>query len=116
MALMGIAKFERFFRLAAGLDVDKSDLRRYSDFVNGKIYDLLLRGQYSLLPWHMLTYDTRLGGYVVDLDRDKLENAPSYASTESPNWSDRSFTDRIDQYWRNHRTAGLASDETWIPK
>jgi hypothetical protein len=28
---MGIAKFERFFRLAAGLDVDKSDLRRYGD-------------------------------------------------------------------------------------
>lgn len=45
MALMAIAKFERFFRLAADLDVDKSDLRRYSDFVNGKIYDLLLRGQ-----------------------------------------------------------------------
>src|ERR1700730_7693273 len=37
MALMGIAKFERFFRLAAGLDVDKSDLKRYSDFVNQKI-------------------------------------------------------------------------------
>ena len=45
MPLMGIAKFERFFRLAAGLDVDKSDLKRYSDFVNGKIHDLLLRGQ-----------------------------------------------------------------------
>src|SRR4030081_3577849 len=68
--------------------------------------------KYNPLPWHRLTYDTRLGGYVVDLDRDKLENAPSYASTESPNWSDRSFTDRIDQYWRNDRTAGLASDET----
>ena len=45
MSLMGIAKFERFFRLSAGLDVDKADLKRYSDFVNGKIYDLLLRGQ-----------------------------------------------------------------------
>src|SRR5690348_6293007 len=45
VALMGIDKFERFFRVAAGLDVDKSDLKRYSDFVNGKIYDLLLRGQ-----------------------------------------------------------------------
>jgi Domain of unknown function (DUF1931) len=45
MSLMGIAKFERYFRLAAGLDVDKSDLKRYSDFVNGKIYDLLSRGQ-----------------------------------------------------------------------
>jgi Domain of unknown function (DUF1931) len=45
MPIMGVAKFERFFRVAAGLDVDKADLRRYSDFVNHKIYDLLLRGQ-----------------------------------------------------------------------
>jgi uncharacterized protein DUF1931 len=45
MSAMSIAKFERFFRVTAGLDVDKSDLKRYSDFVNQKIYDLLLRGQ-----------------------------------------------------------------------
>jgi len=42
---MGIATFERFFRRAAGLDVDKQDLKRYSDFINHKIYDLLLRAQ-----------------------------------------------------------------------
>ena len=45
MEVMAIAKFERFFRLAASLDVDKSDLKRYGDFVNDKIYDLLLRAQ-----------------------------------------------------------------------
>jgi Domain of unknown function (DUF1931) len=43
--VMGIAQFERFFRVAASLDVDKQDLKRYSDFINHKIYDLLLRGQ-----------------------------------------------------------------------
>lgn len=43
MELFGIAKFERFFRLAASLDVDKDDLRRFDEFVNDKIYDLLLR-------------------------------------------------------------------------
>jgi hypothetical protein len=42
---MGVAKFERFFRVAAGLDVDKSDLKRFSDFVNRQVYDLLIRGQ-----------------------------------------------------------------------
>jgi hypothetical protein len=41
----GIPKLERFFRLTAQLDVDKSDLQRYTDFVNEKIYDLLLRGE-----------------------------------------------------------------------
>jgi hypothetical protein len=42
--VMSINKFERFFRVAAGLDVDKKDLKRYSDFVNQKTYDLLIRG------------------------------------------------------------------------
>jgi hypothetical protein len=44
MAVTGIARFERFFRVVASLDVDKSDLRRFDEFVNQKIYDLLLRG------------------------------------------------------------------------
>jgi hypothetical protein len=45
MALMSIPRFERFFRLAASLDVDKADLNRYDEFVNHEIYDLLLRAQ-----------------------------------------------------------------------
>ena len=43
--VMGVAKFERLFRTAARLNVDKQDLRRYSDFINQKVYDLLLRGE-----------------------------------------------------------------------
>jgi Domain of unknown function (DUF1931) len=45
MVLMAVSRFERFFRSAAGVDVDKDDLRRYSDFVNDKVYDLLVIGQ-----------------------------------------------------------------------
>jgi hypothetical protein len=45
MAVMNIPKIEHFFRSAASLDVDKEDLRRYDEFVNHKIYDLLLLGQ-----------------------------------------------------------------------
>ena len=43
--VMSVAKLERFFRVAAGLDVDKQDLKRYSDFINQKVYDLLLRAE-----------------------------------------------------------------------
>jgi hypothetical protein len=43
--VMSVAKFERFFRIAAGLDVDKQDLKRYSDFINHKVYDLLVRAE-----------------------------------------------------------------------
>jgi hypothetical protein len=41
----GVPKFEKFFREAADLDIDKSDIKRYEDFVHRKIYDLLLRAQ-----------------------------------------------------------------------
>jgi hypothetical protein len=44
MELFGIARFERLFRLAASIDIDKDDLRRFDDFINDKLYDLLLRG------------------------------------------------------------------------
>ncbi|MCW2506553.1 MAG: hypothetical protein JWO79_4837 [Actinomycetia bacterium] len=42
---VAIARFERFFRSAAGLDVDKSDLNRYDEFVNDKVSDLLIRAE-----------------------------------------------------------------------
>jgi hypothetical protein len=42
---MGIAQFERFFRSVASLDIDKSDLDRYREFISQNIYDLLLMGQ-----------------------------------------------------------------------
>jgi hypothetical protein len=45
MTVMSVAKFERFFRETASLDVDKDDLRRYDDFINDKVRDLLIRGQ-----------------------------------------------------------------------
>jgi hypothetical protein len=45
MSVMAVPKFERFFRVAASLDVDKSDIKRYSDFVTEKLHDLLLMGE-----------------------------------------------------------------------
>ncbi len=45
MSVTGVSRFERFFRVAAGLDVDKDDLKRYGDFVHAKLYDLLLMAQ-----------------------------------------------------------------------
>ncbi|WP_236652063.1 DUF1931 family protein [Streptacidiphilus neutrinimicus] len=45
MTVMSIARFERFFRAAAGLNVHKNDLKRYSDFVDAKLYDLLIVAQ-----------------------------------------------------------------------
>ncbi|MFO1070724.1 MAG: PRC-barrel domain-containing protein [Geminicoccaceae bacterium] len=54
---------------------------------------------YHPLPWKALKYDTGLGGYVVDVDRGRLENSPSYGADESPDWADRSYGRRIDDYY-----------------
>jgi hypothetical protein len=55
--------------------------------------------RYHPLPWRVLKYDTRQGGYVVDLDRRRLEEAPSYTPSNLPNWSDRTYGHRIDDYY-----------------
>jgi hypothetical protein len=54
---------------------------------------------YHPLPWRMLKYDVRQGGYVVDVDRRRLEEAPSYTMSDLPNWSDRAYVHRIDDYY-----------------
>jgi hypothetical protein len=55
--------------------------------------------RYHPLPWHVLTYDTGQGGYVVDLDRSKLEGAPTYGTSETPDWSDRRWGQRVHDYY-----------------
>jgi hypothetical protein len=42
MPVPGFNKFELFFRAAAGLTVDRNDVKRCEDFVNGAVYDLLV--------------------------------------------------------------------------
>ena len=61
MPVMGFVKFERFFRAAGGVTVDRDDVKRYLDFVNDALYDLLLMGQAAakannrdvLEPWDL---------------------------------------------------------------
>ncbi|MCW3847789.1 PRC-barrel domain-containing protein [Sphingomonas sp. LB-2] len=51
------------------------------------------------LPWNALTYDTNRGGYIVNLSRDQLAEAPSYdPEAETPTY-DRSYGERIYGYY-----------------
>jgi hypothetical protein len=54
---------------------------------------------YHPLPWQHLTYDERQGGYVVDIDRARLEGAPSYAAGETTTWSDPAYGRKVDDYY-----------------
>ena len=50
------------------------------------------------LPWKALAYDTRLGGYVVDLDADRLKDAPRYGAGDDP-FADPAYGQRLDDYY-----------------
>ena len=46
------------------------------------------------IPWNMLKYDTSKDGYVVPLDKAKLENAPKYPDEKAPAF-DTEYSKRI---------------------
>lgn len=46
----------------------------------------------------MLNYDTSQGGYVVPLDKAKLDGAPRYADSSVPEYDDP-YTTRINSYY-----------------
>lgn len=39
------------------------------------------------LPWDTLKYEPNMGGYVVSLAREQLENAPRYAREDQPDYA-----------------------------
>ena len=65
------------------------------DKISGKVaYAVLSFGgflgigeDYYPVPWATLKYDTKLGGYVTGLTKDKFEKAPKYSDSTGWNWT-----------------------------
>jgi sporulation protein YlmC with PRC-barrel domain len=55
--------------------------------------------KYHPIPWEVLNYNEEEGAYVVDLDREQLERAPSYGRGEQPDWSDRDYGERVRTFY-----------------
>jgi hypothetical protein len=50
------------------------------------------------LPWNQLTYDTELGGYLVNLTKDRLQGAPKYSGS-GWDWEDRTRARTVNDYY-----------------
>lgn len=50
------------------------------------------------LPWRMLNYDVEKGGYVVDLDKERLHDAPHYDLGREPEF-DEAYTRALYTYY-----------------
>ncbi len=76
------------------------------DKISGKaIYAVMSFGgflgigeKYHPLPWSSLKYDEMRGGYVVDLDRQRLEGAPTYGMDEDFDWTP-DYGRQVDRYY-----------------
>ena len=53
---------------------------------------------YYPLPWSLLTYNPRLGGYEVNITDAQLKGAPKYTTHENWDWANRSRA--IDDYYK----------------
>nr|WP_306269489.1 PRC-barrel domain-containing protein [Pararhizobium sp. IMCC3301] len=55
--------------------------------------------EYHPVPWKSLKYDIDKGGYRVDIDRERLEDAPRYGVNREPDWNDTAYGGRLTDYW-----------------
>jgi hypothetical protein len=54
--------------------------------------------KYHPLPWSTLKYDERKGGYIINLDKRMLENAPTYDMDEGFRWTP-DYGRQVDKYY-----------------
>lgn len=54
--------------------------------------------RYYPLPWRVLTYDTRAGGYRIHLSDRDLQDAPSFDRNSEPRF-DRDYSRRVHDYY-----------------
>ena len=69
---------------------------RYAVLTFGGLFGMGER--YYPLPWDVLSYDTDKGGYVVDLEKDVLKNAPSFERGSEPSY-DRTYDEQVYGYY-----------------
>lgn len=58
--------------------------------------------RYYPLPWEKLRYDTEVGGYIVDIDRETLEGAPSYTDRATASWNDEAWSRNVHSHYGVH--------------
>jgi len=66
--------------------------------------------KYHPLPWHMLNYDQVMGGYVIELDKERLAAAPNYALTDPIRWEDNEWRTRLDDYYTGTASAAGSNE------
>lgn len=58
-----------------------------------------LGGKHQPLPWSVLSYDTKVGGYIVDITQEFLQLAPKLDVSELSGWDDSADREAFHTYY-----------------
>lgn len=78
-----------------------------ADKLSGKIrYAVLdagsflgIGGKYFALPWEILHFNADENCFHVDIDKDKLENAPGFDKDHWPDMADKTWSEKVAKYY-----------------
>jgi sporulation protein YlmC with PRC-barrel domain len=78
------------------------------DKVKGKVNYLVLDfggvlgfgNKFFAVPWHLVSYDTNEDCFRLNVDKDRLKNAPGFDKDHWPNFAANEYTRSIDSYYQ----------------
>jgi hypothetical protein len=51
------------------------------------------------LPWEVLEYNEGQGAYVINVDKETLQNAPGFDENDWPDMTDQSWSERVRRHY-----------------
>lgn len=56
-------------------------------------------GKLFALPWSAINYDTKKECFIINVDKERLKNAPGFDKDHWPDMADRSWGEYISEYY-----------------
>lgn len=51
------------------------------------------------LPWNSIKYDTEDDCFILNVNKEKLKNAPGFDKDHWPDWSDQKWAESLNQFY-----------------
>ncbi len=55
--------------------------------------------KFFAIPWSLFSFDDKDGCFIMNIDKDRLKNAPGFDKDKWPNFSDMAFISSINKYY-----------------
>jgi len=67
--------------------------------------------KFFALPWNTLKYNAQENCFMLNVEKQKLQNAPGFDKNNWPNWADQQFVDSIAAYYQSSKVGSKTEEE-----